>query len=126
MTIWRGKLKTELCILVDHSYQAELFSILAIGQKYFYQPFISWLFPLRYKLDPQFLFIIPGVIPTLNLPIKSHPSSRWLFFFWCSFSIKLSLFQRRANKVITMQYVRFYLQNCKVITLAKKYKPYQK
>ena len=41
-------------------------------------------------------------------------------FFWCSFSIKLSLFQRRANKIITMQYDRFYLQNCKAITFAKK------
>ena len=92
MTIWRGKLKIKLCILVDHSYEAELFSILAIGQKYLnlYEPF--------------------------GKAIPHHVS----YFFWCSFSIKLSLFQRRANKIITMQYDRFYLQNCKAITFAKK------
>ena len=26
------------------------------------------------------LFIIPNTLPTLKLPIKSHPSSRYLFF----------------------------------------------
>ena len=26
------------------------------------------------------LFIISGTLPTINLPIKSHPSSRKLFF----------------------------------------------
>ena len=36
----KGKLKAELCILVDNSYQTEFFNILAIGQKYLsiYQP----------------------------------------------------------------------------------------
>ena len=31
----KGKLKTELCILVGYSYYPEFFNILAIGQKYF-------------------------------------------------------------------------------------------
>ena len=36
----KGKLKAELCILVDNSYQTEFFNILVIGQKYLsiYQP----------------------------------------------------------------------------------------
>ena len=36
----------------------------------------------------------------LNLPIKSHPSLRYLFF-WCNFSVKLSWLQKRGNKLNT-------------------------
>ena len=34
-TIWKGKLKTELCALLDYFYQPKFFNILAIGQRYF-------------------------------------------------------------------------------------------
>ena len=39
-TVWKGHLKTKLCVLVDYSYHLEFFNILAIGQKYpsFYGP----------------------------------------------------------------------------------------
>ena len=33
--IWKRKLNTELCILVDYSCRPKFFNILAIGQKYF-------------------------------------------------------------------------------------------
>ena len=32
--IWKGKLKTELCVLADYCYWLKFFNILAIGQKY--------------------------------------------------------------------------------------------
>ena len=35
MTIWKDKLKSELCILVDYSYQSGFFNILTIDQKVF-------------------------------------------------------------------------------------------
>ena len=35
------------------------------------------------------------------------------------FSIKLSWLQRRSNKVNTMLYDRYYLQNCKATTFEK-------
>ena len=40
MAIWKDKLKTEFCILVDYLYWPEFFNILAIGQNYlsFYPP----------------------------------------------------------------------------------------
>ena len=63
------------------------------------------------------LFIIPGTLPTLKLPIKSHPSSS--YFSLCSFSIKLSWLQRRSNKINTILYDRYYLQNYKAITIKK-------
>ena len=59
------------------------------------------------------LLIISGTLPTLKLPIKSYPSSR------CNFSIELQWLQRRSNKVSTILYDRYYLQNCKAITFAK-------
>ena len=31
----KSQLKTELCVLLDYSYQAKFFNILAIGQRYF-------------------------------------------------------------------------------------------
>ena len=34
-TIWKCKLKTKPCVLVDYTYEPKFFSILAIGQKYF-------------------------------------------------------------------------------------------
>ena len=37
------------------------------------------------------------------------------YFFWCSFSIKLSWWQRRSNEMNTTLYDRYYLQNCKAI-----------
>ena len=41
MTIWKGILKTKLCIFVDYSYLPEFFNMLAIGQKYLsiYSPY---------------------------------------------------------------------------------------
>ena len=59
MTIWKDKLKIELCILVDYSYQPEFFNILAIGQKYlsFYQPSffnIDRVINFQVFLDEQF------------------------------------------------------------------------
>ena len=33
--IWKEKLKTELCVLVDYSYWPKFFNILATGQKHF-------------------------------------------------------------------------------------------
>ena len=41
------------------------------------------------------------------------------YFFWCSFSMKLSWWQRRSNEMNTILYDRYYLQNCKVITFEK-------
>ena len=41
------------------------------------------------------------------------------YFFWCSFTIKLSWLQRRSNKINTILYDRYYLQNCKAITFEK-------
>ena len=67
------------------------------------------------------LFIILDPLPTLKLPIKSHPSSRELFF-WCSFSIKLSWLQRRSKKVNTILYDRYYLKNYKASTLIENWK----
>ena len=58
--------------------------------------------------DNTSLFIIPGTLPTLKLPIKIHSSSRQLFF-WCSFSIRLSWLQRRNKKINTILYDRCYL-----------------
>ena len=65
------------------------------------------------------LLIIAGTPSTLELLIKSHPSSRLQFFFWCSFSIKLPWLQRRRNKTNTILHDRYYLQNCKNITFEK-------
>ena len=44
-----------------------------------------------------------------------HQSS----YFWYSFSIKLSWLQRRSNNVNTLVYDRYYLLNCKSITIEK-------
>ena len=41
------------------------------------------------------------------------------YFFWCSFSIKLSQLQRRNNKINIILYDRYYLQYCKAITFEK-------
>ena len=38
---------------------------------------------------------------------------------WCSFSIKLSCLPGRSNKINTILYDRYCLQNCKAITFAK-------
>ena len=65
------------------------------------------------------LLIIASTPSTLKLLIKSHPSSRLQFFFWCSFSIKWPWLQRRRNKTNTILHDRYYLQNCKVITFEK-------
>ena len=47
------------------------------------------------------------MLPTLNLPLKSHPSSR-LLFLRCNFSIKLSWLQKRdnkANNILSSKYI---------------------
>ena len=47
------------------------------------------------------------MLPTLNLPLKSHPSSQ-LLFFRCNFSIKLSWLQKRdnkANNILSSKYI---------------------
>ena len=66
------------------------------------------------------LFIILGKLPTLNLPIKSHPSLRQLFFSDVgNFSVKLPWLQRRGNKHNTTLFDRYYSQNCKAISFRK-------
>ena len=35
MAVWKGKLNTKLCVLLDYSYKPKFFKILAIDQKYF-------------------------------------------------------------------------------------------
>ena len=57
------------------------------------------------------LFIIFGILPTLNLPIKNHPFLR----YFRNFSVKLSWLQKRGNKLNTTLYDRYYLQNCKAM-----------
>ena len=49
----------------------------------------SWWILILF-LDASRVTLIPGTLPTLNLPIKSHLSSGWLRFSWCNFSVKLS------------------------------------
>ena len=75
--------------------------------------------------DNTSLFIIPGTRPTLKLPIKSHPL---VIVFWCTFSIKLSWLQRRNNKTNAILYHRYYLRNCKTITIEQiaNYTKYKK
>ena len=43
-----------------------------------------------------YLFIIPSTLPTMNVPIKSHPSLTAIFRY--NFSIKLSWLQKSDNK----------------------------
>ena len=50
---------------------------------------------------------------------KIPPFIKVAIFFWSSFSIKLSWFQRRNNKIDTILYDRYYLQNYKAITFEK-------
>ena len=45
---------------------------------------------------------IPGTLPTLNLRIKSHPSSQQLRFSRFNFSVKLSYLQRKDSKITTI------------------------
>ena len=45
---------------------------------------------------------IPGILSTLNLPIKSHLSSGYLRFSWGNFSVKLLYLQRKDNKITTI------------------------
>ena len=47
------------------------------------------------------------------------PFIQVVIFFWCSPSIKLSWMQRGSNKINTMLYDRYYLQNCNTITFEK-------
>ena len=60
-------------------------------------------------IEPTLYFIIPGTLPTLNLPMKSHYQGS--YFFRCNFSIKVSWLQKRGNKTNTILYARYYLQN---------------
>ena len=57
------------------------------------------------------------MLPTLNLPLKSHPSSR-LLFFRCNFSIKLSWLQKRDNKANNILSSKYIIQ--------KTVKPFKK
>ena len=50
---------------------------------------------------------------------KKSPFIKAAIFFRCSFSIKLPWLQRRSNKVNTILYDRYYLQNCKANTIEK-------
>ena len=50
------------------------------------------------------LFYIPGTLSTLNLPLKSHPSTRQLLFFWHNFSIKLSDLQSKGETIKLLTY----------------------
>ena len=97
MTIWTGKLKTEHCIVVGCSYLLEFFNILAVGQKYFsfYPPsffdihgvinvevsnFLVHYAGLYLNWTNSSLFIILGILPSLNLPRGSNILPRYILF----------------------------------------------
>ena len=67
------------------------------------------------------LFPIFGTLATLNLPIKSDTSSRYQFFFWCKFSIKLSWLQKKKdNKINTILWDRYFIYKTASSTYLKK------
>ena len=66
-----------------------------------------------------FLLIIPGTLSTLKLPIKSHCSSRSLFFSDVVLVSNYRDYKKRTNKFNNILYDRYYLQNCKAIIFVK-------
>ena len=129
MTIWKGKLKIELNVLVDCYYETVFLNILTIGPKYlsFYPPsFFNIHKVINFKVfpDEQFFLLLCRFIykfrwhffiyhswSTFNFDstYNNLPFIKVTILFWCSFSIKLSWFQRRHNKIDIIPYDRFYL-----------------
>ena len=129
MTIWKGKLKTEFCILVDYFYLPEFFNVLAIGQKYlsFFPPsffnratwsnnFSKFSYVNNFSVDYTCLYInwantplciIPGYTFNFETTCKKARLIKVAIFFWCSVSINLPWFQRRSNKINTILYIAF-------------------
>ena len=87
MAIWKAKLKTEHCLLLQWSYQPIFFSIVAIHENLL-GPLPILLFN-THRVGNKFQYsglyikwanassiLIRDTLPTLNLPIKRHQSSR--------------------------------------------------
>ena len=92
MTIWKGKLNTKLCVLIDYSYWPKFFNTLAIGQKYF------WFYPtanffMVNNWANTSLFIILGKLPALNQPIMWKPWIKKFFPHMLGYTS-----QRKLNK----------------------------
>ena len=79
----------------------------------------SWLCRFIYKLGYNFFIYRTWYTSNFETTYKKPPFIMVAICFWCSFSIKLSWLQRRSNKINTMLYGIYYLQNFKAINLKK-------
>ena len=87
---WRVKFRNFLCNFPVR--YATLFINRTINNNY-----MTLLMALHHTHDGFWYFfdasratLVPVTLPTLNLPIKIHPSSGYQRFPWCNFSAKLS------------------------------------
>ena len=86
---------------------------------FFDNQFFSWLCRFTYKLGEHFFFYYSWYTSNFETTYKKPPIIKLAIFFWCSFSIKFSWLQRRIDKISTILYDKYYLQNCKLSHLKK-------